>query len=99
MAKRYVLFFSDADLVDRDAKDLATILHGRIGAVKVVLLKDNPRAVVVKTDNWGAPELRTEKGIFVEGKRLTPVLTSGAIGKLKKRAMGGAVTRHGQVHE
>ncbi len=99
MPKRYVLLMSDADLDDNDGKELAGFLKGRVGAVKVILLKENPRAVVVKTDGVGAPVLRSLEGISLGKKKLGPVLTSGAIGKLKRRALGGGVSRHGQVHE
>ncbi len=99
MAKRYVLLMASDDLDEKDAKVLAEILRVRVGAVKVILLKENPRAVVVKTDGVGAQALRSWEGISLGKKRLESVLTSGAIGKLKRRSLGGGVSHNGQVHE
>ncbi len=99
MAKRYVLFMADDELEDRSGKELAVFLQNRVGPVKVILLRENPRALIVKTDGPGASTLRSGDAISFGGRNLTPVLTSGAIGKLKRRALGGGSSRHGQVSE
>jgi hypothetical protein len=54
----------------------------------VIVVKGNPRAIIVKTTNEVAPLLREASGgIRVDGRRLETALTSGAVGKLKKRAL------------
>jgi hypothetical protein len=96
--KRYVLFTSEADLSEEDRERLSEILDRRYGATKIIAVKGNPKAVIVKTTNLVAPMLRElDPKLTVGGKHLTPVLTSGAIGKLKRRASPEAA--NGQVHE
>lgn len=97
-AKRYVLLIADSELSKKEVAELGAVLEGRLGKVKVFEVKGNPRAVVVRTTNASAPLLRGEgRPLVAGGKRLEPVLTSGAIGKLKKRAEEAAA--NGQVHE
>jgi len=82
---------ADAELSDADRKELAAILEGRHGKVKVIAVEGNGRAVIVKTTNQVAPLLRDEGSpLIVGGKKLAPVLTSGAIGNLKNRATEAA---------
>ena len=96
--KRYVLFMADSDLTEADRARLGEILEKRYGGMKVIPVNGNPRAVVVKTTNLGAPMLRDlDPRLTVGGKELVPTLTSGAIGKLKRRAAPAAA--NGQVHE
>jgi hypothetical protein len=62
--------------------------HGQVTAISV---KGNPRALIVKTSEPVASMLRGEElRLEAEGKEVTSVLTSGAIGKLKKRATEAA---------
>ena len=87
MAKRYVLLVAGEDLSESDMKELSSLLEARHGKVKVIPLESNPRAVIVKTTNAVAPLLRAQSGELRLGeKRLSTVLTSGSIGKLKSRA-------------
>ena len=98
MAKRYVLLVADGEISEGEMKKLAAILEQRHRGVKLIRVRDNDHAVVVKTTNAIAPLLRLPQGrVIVGGKTLMTVLTSGAIGKLKKRASEMAV--NGQVHE
>lgn len=89
---------ADADLSEAERKGLSAILEGRHGKVKLIAVEGNPRAVIVKTTNEVAPLLRSpENGLAIGGKKLTSVLTSGAVGNLKRRASEAAA--NGKVHE
>jgi hypothetical protein len=91
-----VLLLANADLSEAERRELSGMLESRHGKVKVISVEDNPRAVIVKTTNEVAPQLRSsEEPLMVRGKALTAVLTSGAIGKLKRQASGAQA--HGQV--
>ncbi len=75
---------------------LEEAIGSRRGPAKAIAVKGNPRAVIVKTSNLVAPLLRGDgRDLHVGGKRLVSVLTSGAIGNLKKRATEAAA--NGQV--
>jgi hypothetical protein len=94
--KRYVLFMAEGDLSDGEVKELAGIIERRHPGSKLIQLKGNPRAVIVKTTNESAPGFRDPgSGFGVAGKALRPVLTSGAIGNLKRRA--SEASTNGQV--
>lgn len=89
---------ADAEISEADKKDLSSILEQRHGKVKLISVDSNPKAVIVKTTNMAAPLLRNvENTLTVGGKSLTPVLTSGAVGNLKRRASEAAL--NGKVHE
>ena len=95
MSKRYVLFEATAPLTDGDIERFAEVLGQKRIAVKVIPIKGNPMAVIVKTTNAALPDLRGLPDIVLGGTRLVSVLTSGAIGNLKKRARRAAAI--GQV--
>ncbi|MDG6991046.1 MAG: hypothetical protein JRM99_06455 [Nitrososphaerota archaeon] len=78
--------------------DLARTLEGTYGPVKVFGVEGNPRAVIVKTDVHNSTLMRERGDAFgVGGKKLSPVLTSGAVGNLKRRAREG--DSNGTLHE
>lgn len=98
MAKRYVLFLSESELSEGEAEEFAAALEARRWKAKVILPKDCPRALIVKTTTEYAPLMRSGEEAFAPGgKRLKAVLTSGAVGNLKRRA--AEATANGQVHE
>ena len=84
--KRYVLFVADGEPTAADWKEFARILEERHGKLKPIAVEGAPRAMVIRTDNVVAPQLRAEDGLTAGGKRVRSVLTSGSIGKLKRRA-------------
>jgi hypothetical protein len=85
--KRYVLLFAESPLSPNDLKGLKAMLERRFGETKVVELKANPRAIILRGDESMAKDIRSEGGMTISGGvRLEPRLTSGAIGKLKRRA-------------
>jgi molybdopterin biosynthesis enzyme len=84
---------ADGDISDAEGKALAEILGQRHGKLKVILVQGAPRSVIVKTTQVVAPLIRETSGtLTVGGKRLRVVLTSGGIGKLKRRAKAGEST-------
>jgi hypothetical protein len=84
-----VLLLSSADLSQEDIASVAGMIEKRHGPTKIISVRGNPRALIVKTSELVAPMLRGEElNLEVEGKRLVSVLTSGAIGNLKRRATG-----------
>jgi hypothetical protein len=100
VAKRYVLLVADQALTKSDVRDLSEVLERRHGKVKVIVLRDDPSGIVVRTTNDRVPFLRDPDSLIsVGGKRLTPTLTSGSIGKLKRRRSGTGATGSGEVHE
>jgi hypothetical protein len=98
MAKRYVLYLADADMVEREVEELGRILENRHGRLKVIAVQGNRRAVIIRTSVEGATEMREMSGkISLGGKQVATVLSSGVIGKLKKRATESALTGNGKV--
>jgi hypothetical protein len=89
---------ADGGLSDRETKELERILERRHGKLKLIQDKGNDRAVIVKTTNVVAPQLRQQSGKIRLGKKeVVAVLTSGAIGKLKRRASESVSTSSGKV--
>ena len=87
LPKRYVLISSESALSDSDRMNLATALGQRYGKAIVIPVEGNPRAVIIKTTSESSALMRREcEQLAVGGMRLTTVLTSGSIGKLKNRA-------------
>ena len=95
-SKRYVLLLADGDLSEGEKKGLASELGERYGKVRVIFVQGNSRAFIVRTTNEAAPLMRgAGGGIFVGARKLTTVMTSGGVGKLKRRVSGAEA--HGQV--
>jgi len=87
MPKRYILFYAKSNLSEGDIRRFTEVVRGWHQEAKLITVKGNPRAVIIKTTNQIAPLLRDMKpGIKVGGVEFVSVLTSGAIGNLKKRA-------------
>jgi len=87
MPKRYVLFLAKSDPSEGDVLRFSEAVRRLQQDAKVIEVKGNPRAVIVKTTNEVAPRLREiTPGIRAGGSEFVAVLTSGAIGNLKKRA-------------
>jgi hypothetical protein len=84
--KRYVLLDSQGKFVAVE-EALGVYLEQRYGRVKLIPVQGNPQGVIVRTTAAVAARLKEHRdGFVVEGNRFTPVLTSGAIGNLKRRA-------------
>jgi aminoglycoside phosphotransferase family enzyme len=86
MSKRYVLFFATSELSEGDVRQFSKFVRRWHQGAKVIQVKGNPRALIVKTTNEVAPRLRDLPGIRIGETELDTILTSGAIGNLKKRA-------------
>jgi len=95
MSKRYVLFLAHGEFSVTDVKNLSKLLESRYGKTTVITVQGNPLAVIVKTTNSVAPLLREKsEDLRIGDRRLTAVLTSGCIGKLKSTACESSETRH-----
>ena len=91
MSKRYLLFLASSNLSEEDLRRFSELIRGRHPASKIIAVKENPRAVIVKTTNEAVTILRaTTPGLKVGEIDLVSVLTSGAIGNLKRRALAAA---------
>jgi len=87
MSKRYVLFLAKSDLSQGDLRRFSELMWRWHEEAKVIQVRGNPRALIVKTSNEVAPRLRDVRPGFRVGEiELVATLTSGAIGNLKKRA-------------
>lgn len=98
MSKRYILFMANERLTEQDLRSIQSVLERRFRGLKIIGLKSNDKVLIVRTDEPSARALRSQ-GRFSSpgGVKLEPKLTSGAIGKLKKRASEAAAI--GKIHE
>lgn len=97
-SKRYVLLEADGDVTPQEWRGFAHHLEERFGKLKVIPVEVNNRAFVVKTDNSTAPRIREKSSELRAGdRRVASVLTSGSIGKLKRRAKESAARGFGKV--
>lgn len=98
MPKRYVLLQGESRLSKAEAKSVEASLERRYGDLKVIQVEENSSALIVKTDVFTARALRNGGRLAGPGgASLVPVLTSGAIGKLKRRAAEAGA--NGEIHE
>lgn len=96
--KRYVLFFADNPLTEAEISGFGAVLVERFGIARAIPVDGNPRAAIIRTVEPVARHLRAEAVAFSPGGvRLRPVLTSGAIGNLKRSARKAAA--NGKIHE
>lgn len=94
--KRYVLFSSDVDLTEWRLAEMDAAFSGRGWKGKLIPVEGCPRAIIVKTTGEFAASMRGVVHI-PGGLEIRSVLTSGAVGNLKRRARETAA--NGQVHE
>jgi hypothetical protein len=88
--KRYVLIEADAELETGDVEKIASYFGQRRVKLTLIRPKENPASLIAKTNVEGAVEIRgCSADLLVGGKRLRTSLTSGSIGKLKRRVKGG----------
>lgn len=87
---------ADGDLNEEDIAKLQKSLGDWLGKTKLIEVEGNSRAIILKTTNQFTPLLRDPPRTLRAGRwTLRTELTSGAVGKLKKRARRGAAD--GQV--
>jgi len=85
--KRYVLFEAEEPLSEAGWETVKKFLGQRFASAKPIPLKGDLSRLIVRTDNLGAAGMRDAFETFVvSGVRVRSVLTSGNIGKLKRRA-------------
>ena len=96
--KRYVLLAWEGVASIDERKRLARLLEQRHGRVTIIAVDGCDGSLVVKTDAREAASMRESfVHVVIGGRRIESVLTSGCIGKLKKRARASAATNVGKV--
>jgi hypothetical protein len=96
--KRYVLIQAEGRLPNNELSKLTRMLEQRHGSLGFTLI-DSPRtSLIVKTDRAVADDIRRsfENATF-GGTRVKTIMTSGNIGKLKRRAQESSATENVKV--
>ena len=82
------MYLAEQEITEANLKGLERVLHQRHGEVKLIRVHRSQNALIVKTTSDEAPDIRRKSGKLRIGRiHLESVLSSGAIGKLKKRAL------------
>jgi hypothetical protein len=89
--KRYILIQAEGRLSPEGLSTLTRMLEQRHGSLGMTLV-DSPRtSLIVKTDGAVAEAIRESLAdATFDGTRVRTVLTSGNIGKLKRRVRGSS---------
>jgi len=96
--KRYVLIQAEGRLPQGDLHTLTRMLEERHGNVGMTLVDTSRTSLIVKTDPAGAKGIRESLAEARFGRmKVTTILTSGNIGKLKKRAQGSSAREDVEV--
>ena len=97
-SKRYILLEAERDMTPQEWMGFVHTLEQRFGKLKAIPVEGNDRALLVRTDNVNAPRIRGESPRMKIGdKRVVSILTSGSIGKLKRRAKESAERGFGKI--
>ena len=89
--KRYVLIQAEGRLSPEDLSTLTRMLEQRHGSMGMTLVESQSTSLIVKTDRVAAEAIRESlASASFGGTRVRTVLTSGNIGKLKRRAQGSS---------
>ena len=89
--KRYVLVQAEGRLSPGGLETLTKMLEQRHGSLGLTLVDSESTSLIVKTDVAGAQGVRDSlRDATFGGTRVRSVLTSGNIGKLKRRAQGSS---------
>jgi len=98
--KRYLLLAADGELSSADEKQLSRLLEQRHGRFSLIRVRGSGDHFIVKTDWKSAAEMRESfSEVEIGGKRVRSVLTSGCIGKLKKRVRERAASADAKVSQ
>jgi RNase P/RNase MRP subunit POP5 len=96
--KRYVLIQAEGKLAADELSTLTRTLQQRHGNLGFTLIDDKRTSLIVKTDRAVAEGIRESLAAATfGGTRVTTVLTSGSIGKLKRRARGSSASEDAKV--
>ncbi|MDG6898404.1 MAG: hypothetical protein JRN24_01565 [Nitrososphaerota archaeon] len=87
--KRYVLIEADRDFMPDEIGRVTDFLSRGRPQLKVIRPKGNGSALICRTDVGGASWVREAIGEFLGPVKLRTTLTSGCVGKLKRRASAG----------
>jgi len=89
--KRYVLIQADGKLRQEELGTLTRMLEQRHGNLGFTLVEGPRTSIIVKTDRVVAEGIRESLSeATFGGTRVRTVLTSGSIGKLKRRVDGSS---------
>jgi hypothetical protein len=96
--KRYVLIQAEGKLSSEELSSLTRMLEQRHGSLGLILV-DSPRtSLIVKTERAVADDIRESLAAATfGGVRVKTVLTSGNIGKLKRRVRGSSAREDVEV--
>jgi len=96
--KRYVLIQAEGSLSQEGLSTLTRMLEQRHGSMGLTLLDSQLTSLIVKTDRATAEAIRESLAdATFGGTRVRTVLTSGNIGKLKRRVQGSSPRDDGEV--
>lgn len=96
--KRYVLIQAERTLPPEELSTLTRMLEQRHGNLGFTLVDGRRTSIIVKTDRAVAEGIRESLAdATFGGTRVRTVLTSGSIGKLKRRATGSSATEDVKV--
>ena len=85
--KRYLLLSAAGELSSEDEKRLTRLLEERFERFSLIRVRGHQDHLIVKTDGKSAEQMRELfHDVEVGGNRVRSALTSGCIGKLKRRA-------------
>lgn len=89
--KRYVLIQAEGRLSQEGLSTLTRMLEQRHGSLGMTLVDSERTSLIVKTDRAVAEAIRESLAAATfDGTRVKTVLTSGNIGKLKRRVQGSS---------
>ena len=87
--KRYILIQAEGRLSPEGLSTLTRMLEQRHGSLGMTLVDSPQTSLIVKTDRAAAEAIRESLAdATFDGTRVRTVLTSGNIGKLKRRVQG-----------
>jgi hypothetical protein len=96
--KRYVLIQAEGKLSPEELGTLSRMLEQRHGSLGFTLVDGQRTSLIVKTDRAVAEDIRESlSSAAFGGTRVRTVLTSGNIGKLKRRVEGSSAREDAKV--
>lgn len=96
--KRYLLIQAEGRLSPEGLSTLTRMLEQRHGSLGFTLVDSPSTSLIVKTDRVIAEDIRQSlSDASFDGTRVKTILTSGNIGKLKRRVKGSSAREDGKV--
>jgi hypothetical protein len=96
--KRYILLEAEGRLGAAEVASIRRYVEERFGKVKLIQVRESGEHVIVRTTADVASAIRAGPGEFrAGGMKVSVVLTSGSIGKLKRSLSAGGGRDDGKV--